>query len=128
MSARTVALLAAALVVLLVIVVAGQRSNTAPTGSGAALVPGLTAALGDIERVTIVKANNETVATLEKRPASWVVADKHGYAADAAKLRQALTALGEAASSSRRPRTRTSTAASASRTSRRPMRPASALR
>jgi hypothetical protein len=96
MSARTIAILAAALVVLLVLVLAGQRSGTAPAGAGAPLVPDLTAALGEIERVTISKANNETVATLEKRPDSWVVADKHGYAADAAKLRQALTALGEA--------------------------------
>jgi hypothetical protein len=95
-SRRTVAILATALVVLLLLVVGGQRSGTAPAGGGAALVPGLEAALGEIERVTIVKANNETVATLEKGPASWVVADKHGYAADAAKLRQALTALGEA--------------------------------
>ncbi|RPI58055.1 MAG: DUF4340 domain-containing protein, partial [Lysobacterales bacterium] len=96
MSMRTVAILAAALVVLLVLVMTGQQSGTAPGGSGAALVPGLQEALGDIERVTIVKANNETVATLERRPESWVVADKHGYTADAAKLRQALTALGEA--------------------------------
>ncbi len=96
MSTRAVAFLAAALVVLLILVVAGQRSGTAPAGGGAELVPGLEAALGEIERVTIVKANNETVATLEKGPESWVVADKHGYAANAAKLRQALTALGEA--------------------------------
>jgi hypothetical protein len=96
MSMRTVAILAAALVVLLVLVMTGQQSGTAPGGGGAALVPGLEEALGDIERVTIVKANDETVATLEKRPESWVVADKHGYTADAAKLRQALTALGEA--------------------------------
>jgi hypothetical protein len=96
MNLRTIAILAAALVVLLALVMAGQRSGTAPTGAGAALVPDLTAALGEIERVTIVKANNETVATLEKGPESWVVSDKHGYAADAAKLRQALTALGEA--------------------------------
>ena len=53
-------------------------------------------ALGEIERVTVVKANGETVATLERQPESWVVADKHGYTADAAKLRQALTALAEA--------------------------------
>ncbi len=96
MSLRTIAILAAALVVLLALVMAGQRSGTTPTGAGAALVPELTAALGEVERVTIVKANNETVATLEKGPESWVVSDKHGYAADAAKLRQALTALGEA--------------------------------
>jgi hypothetical protein len=35
-------------------------------------------------------------ATLEKRPDNWVVSDKHGYVANAGKLRQALTALGEA--------------------------------
>jgi hypothetical protein len=96
MSKRTVAILAAALVVLVVLVLAGQRNGAGPAGAGAALVPGLEAALGQIERVTVVKANNETVATLEKQPDRWVVADKHGYAADAAKLRQALTALAEA--------------------------------
>jgi hypothetical protein len=96
MSKRTVALFAAALVVLLALVIFGQRSGTQTPDSGTALVPDFEAALGDIERVTVVKANNETVATLEKRPESWVVADKHGYAANAAKLRQALTALGEA--------------------------------
>ena len=96
MSTRTVAILAAALIVLLVLVIGGQRGGSAPTGAGAALVPDLDAALGEIERVTIVKANNETVATLEKRPDRWVVADKNDYVADAAKLRQALTALAEA--------------------------------
>jgi hypothetical protein len=95
MSKRTVAILAGALVVLLALVIFGQRTSS-PVGSGSALVPELTAALGDVERVTVVKANGETVATLEKRPDSWVVADKHGYVADAAKLRQALTALAEA--------------------------------
>jgi len=97
MSKRTVAILAAALVVLLALVIVGQRDGTSTTGAaGTALVPGLDAALGDIERVTVVKANSETVATLEKRPDSWVVTNKHDYLADAAKLRQALAALAEA--------------------------------
>jgi hypothetical protein len=95
MSGRTVAILAGVLVVLLALVIFGQRTPT-PAGTGSALVPDLEAALGELERVTVVKANGETVATLEKRPDNWVVADKHGYAADAAKLRQALTALAEA--------------------------------
>ena len=95
MSTRTVAILAGALVVLLALVLFGQRTSS-PVGLGSALVPDLEAALGDLERVTIVKANGETVATLEKRPDNWVVADKHGYVANAAKLRQALTALSEA--------------------------------
>ncbi|HSC16052.1 MAG TPA: DUF4340 domain-containing protein, partial [Gammaproteobacteria bacterium] len=95
MSMRTVAILAGVLVVLLALVIFGQRTST-PVGTGSALVPDLEAALGDLERVTVVKANGETVATLEKRPDNWVVADKHGYVANAAKLRQALTALAEA--------------------------------
>jgi len=94
-SQRTVAILAAALVVLLALVIFGQRTS-APVGLGTALVPDLEAALGDLERVTVAKANGETVATLEKRPDNWVVADKNGYVANAAKLRQALTALAEA--------------------------------
>jgi hypothetical protein len=96
MTTRTVAILAAALVVLIVLVVAGQRTSTGPAGAGDRFVPDLEAALGEIDRVTVVTANNETVATLEKRPESWVVADKNGYVANAAKLRQALTALAEA--------------------------------
>ena len=96
MSTRALALFAAAVVILLALVIFSQRSGSDATGNGTALVPNLAAALGDIERVTVVKANNETVATLEKRPESWVVVDKHGYVANATKLRQALTALGEA--------------------------------
>jgi hypothetical protein len=95
MSQRTVAILAAALVLLLALVIFGQRASK-PVGTGSALVPDLAAALADLERVTVVKANGETVATLEKRPDNWVVADKSGYVANAAKLRQALTALSEA--------------------------------
>jgi len=95
MSKRTVAILGAALVVLLALVIFGQRSS-APVSSGSALVPDLQAALGDISRVAVVKANGETVATLEKGTDNWVVADKQGYIANAAKLRQALTALAEA--------------------------------
>jgi hypothetical protein len=78
MSKRTIAILAGALVVLLVLVLLGQRRDSGPTGAGTAFLPALDAALGDIERVAVVKANNETVATLERRPDNWVVADKHG--------------------------------------------------
>jgi hypothetical protein len=96
MNKRTVATLAIALVVLLALALLGQRESAPQSGAGTALLPDLAAALGEVERVTVVKANGETVATLEKRPERWVVADKHGYPADIAKLRQALTALSEA--------------------------------
>lgn len=96
MSQRTVAVLLAAFVVLLVLVIVGQRTETSPAGAGAPLVAGLAESIGDIEHVTVTRANGEIVATIEKGQDNWVVTDKHGYAANAGKLRQALTALGEA--------------------------------
>jgi hypothetical protein len=77
-------------------VLVGQRESAAPAGTGAPFIAGLEDALGDVERVTVTKANGEVVATLEKRPDNWIVSDKNGYVANASKLRQALTALGEA--------------------------------
>ena len=96
MSSRTVIVLAAALVALVLVAIFGQRAGTSSSGSGDLLVPGLADALGEVERVTVVKANGETVATLERRPDNWIVTDKHGYVASATKLRQALTGLAEA--------------------------------
>lgn len=96
MSLRTVIVLAVALVALVLLAIFGQRDGTSSSGSGDLFVPGLADALGEIERVTVVKANGETVATLERRPDNWIVTDKHGYTASAAKLRQALTGLAEA--------------------------------
>jgi hypothetical protein len=96
MSKRTVAILVAAFAVLLGLVLLGQRESASPAGTGAPLIAGLEDALGDVERVIVTKANGETVATLEKRPDNWVVSDKHGYVANALKLRQALTQLSEA--------------------------------
>ena len=93
MSTRALALFAAAVVILLALVIFSQRSGSDATGNGTALVPNLAAALGDIERVTVVKANNETVATLEKRPESWVVVDKHGYAASAVRAWRSFVAF-----------------------------------
>jgi hypothetical protein len=96
MSFRTVTVLAVVLVALLLLATFGQRGGTSSSGSGDLLVPSLADALGEIERVTVVKANGETVATLERRPDNWIVTDKHGYVASATKLRQALTGLAEA--------------------------------
>lgn len=96
MSKRAVAILGLAFVALLVLVLVGQRDDGGPPGAGTPLVADLEAALGDVERVTVERAGGEIVATLEKGPETWVVSDKHGYPANAAKLRQALTALAEA--------------------------------
>ena len=94
MSQRNVLILLGAVVVLVALVLYGQRGSTG--GSGKLFAPALEAALNDIERVTITKANNETIVTLERRPDGWVAANKNGYTADVGKLRQGLRALAEA--------------------------------
>jgi hypothetical protein len=96
MSQRNVFILLAAVVVLVLLVTVGERARTPASSNGETFVPGLAAALAEIERVTVVEANGATVATLERRPETWVVVEKNGYPADVAKLRQALRALGEA--------------------------------
>lgn len=96
MSQRTVIAFVVALLVLVGLATLGRDPGGAPTTTGRAFLPNLSAAIADAERVTVVKANGESVATLEKRPERWVVADKHDYPANIAKLSQALAALGEA--------------------------------
>ncbi len=96
MSQRNVLILLATVVVLVALVLFGQRGSSGGSGSGTLLAPALEAALNDIERVTITKANNETVVTLERTPEGWVATNKNGYAADVGKLRQGLRALAEA--------------------------------
>ncbi|HET7132897.1 MAG TPA: DUF4340 domain-containing protein [Gammaproteobacteria bacterium] len=97
MSQRNLLILVAALVVLGLAVIIGQRSRApAAATQGAAFVPGLATALDDLERVTLKKAGNETVATLEHRDGAWVVAEKSNYPADVAKLGQQLRALADA--------------------------------
>jgi Domain of unknown function (DUF4340) len=95
MSQRNVLILLATIVVLVALVLVGQRGSTGG-GSGKLFVPSLEAALNDIERVTITKANNETVVTLERKPEGWVATNKNDYAADVSRLRQGLQALAEA--------------------------------
>ena len=96
MSRKALIVLAVVLVVLGALAYFGQGGrSTAPTAGGP-LVPGLEAALNDVAQVTITKAGGETVATIEKHADGWTVAEKGGYAADVAKLRQNLRALAEA--------------------------------
>jgi hypothetical protein len=95
-SLRNVLILVAAVAVLVALVLIGQRGSGSAGSSGKLLVPGLEASLDDIERVTITKANNETVVALERQPAGWVATNKSAYPADVSKLRQGLRALAEA--------------------------------
>jgi len=97
MSRRSVIVLLVALVVLGALAFFGQRARAPATAAtGGPILPGLQAALNDVDRVTIKKAGGETVATIEKHAEGWSVAEKGGYPADIAKLRQNLRALAEA--------------------------------
>ena len=95
MSPRGIVVLLIALAALALLVALGHRSGSPESVQGSALIPGLDKSLNDIERVTLVKANGETVATLERRPDTWFVTEK-SYPADVAKLRQSLRALAQA--------------------------------
>jgi hypothetical protein len=96
MTRNVVIVLAAALVALVLLLTFGQRGGGSSSTAGDLFVAGFEDALADIERVTIVKANGETIATLERRPNRWVAVDRNDYAASASKLRQALASLAEA--------------------------------
>jgi hypothetical protein len=94
---RRAALIVAGLAVLAIaLAYVGQRQSIPQTETGALLLPGLAEALNAIERVTITGARAETIATLVREDTGWSVAEKAGYAADIAKIRQALVALSEA--------------------------------
>jgi hypothetical protein len=97
MSQRSFVGLLVALVALGLLVFFVQRDRSpAAASAGAPIVPGLQAALNDVERVTVAKAGGETVATLERRADGWIVAEKGDYPANVTTLRQGLRTLAEA--------------------------------
>jgi hypothetical protein len=97
MSKRTVLVLAALLAALLLVAVLSQREDAATTANAdSPFIPGLEERINDVSRVRVVKAGDETVATLERSERGWTVAEKGGYPADVGKVRQALIALAQA--------------------------------
>ena len=110
--------LAVALVVLGVLVFFGQRGrSTAPTAGGP-IVPGLQAALNDMERVKIAKAGGETVATIEKHADGWASREGRLRSRRRRSCARICARSRRRRSSRRKPRTRRSTTSSGSKTSR----------
>jgi len=60
-----------------------------------ALVPGLKDAINDVTAVKLTGAASAPIATLEKSDKGWTVAERGGYAADAAKVREFLLKLAD---------------------------------
>jgi hypothetical protein len=96
MNARSLLVVAAVAVVSIVLAIVGQRQSTDETTAGSLLLPGLTESLNDVARVVVTGAGAKTVATLVRTETGWSVAEKDGYPADIAKIRQTLVSLGEA--------------------------------
>ncbi len=96
MTGRTLIVLAAALIVLALVAVWGQRGSAPQSAVDTRFLPELERTLDSVDRVRIVGAGNESLVTLERRPDSWVIAEKQGYPADIGKIRGALLALAEA--------------------------------
>lgn len=97
MSNRAVAVLVGVAVVLVLLAFFGNRGpDSAGTEAGRLFLPGLEATLNDTERVTLTKAGNEIVATLQRVDDGWVVAERDNYPADFEKIRASLRTLAEA--------------------------------
>ena len=96
MNNRALAVVAALAAVLVVLALVGQNRAPGPSLSGSTLLPGLDAALNDVNEITLVGAGNETIASIRRSEQGWTVPEKGGYPADTAKIRDALLALAEA--------------------------------
>jgi Domain of unknown function (DUF4340) len=96
MSIRALLIVAAALIVLSIVALVSQRGPNEATQADSLLVPDLRARFEDVESIVVRKAGNEIVATLNRAPAGWTIAERSGYPADTDKIRTALNALADA--------------------------------
>ena len=96
MNNRALAIVAVLAAVLVVLALVGQNRAPSPTLSGSTLLPGLDAALNDVDEIMLVGAGNETIASIRRLEQGWTVPEKGGYPADTGKIRDALLALSEA--------------------------------
>ena len=93
------------LLILVVLLVVGVAAYLFSTGSGrinsssdigSAILPGLYEALNDVNKIQLVGAGENVVATLEQKGNVWLVAERNDYPADIAKIRGAVLAVAEA--------------------------------
>src|SRR5690606_9901598 len=60
------------------------------------LLPELHGHVNDVDRIALSGAEGKPIATIERGEEGWIVANKGGYPADVAKLRELLLKLGDA--------------------------------
>jgi Domain of unknown function (DUF4340) len=73
-----------------------QRAPERSDRADALYAPQLRARFDDVESIVVRKAGDELVATLNRSPQGWTVAERDGYPADTGKISAALTALADA--------------------------------
>lgn len=82
--------------VLVMIALLYTQPNDPFRGQQQLILPGLSQVLNDIERVTVIGAGNEPIATLVRGDDYWAVEERDGYRADVGRIRRNLIALGNA--------------------------------
>jgi hypothetical protein len=88
--------IAAAVALLLAVWAGSVREPASTMGTGEALVPGLADGLNEVRSLKITGAGNLPIATLNRGESGWTVAEKNGYRADVAKIREFLLKLSQA--------------------------------
>lgn len=85
------------LIVLLALVIfSGREGSPENTSADSLLLPGISKQINAVDRVEIVSAGNNVVATLVKTGNTWQLEQMNGYRADWQKLRSLLAALAQA--------------------------------
>lgn len=82
--------------VLIMVALLYSRPEDPFQGDRQLILRGLAGELNDVERVTVIGAGNETIATLERGEHQWTLAERDGYRADVGRIRRNLIALAEA--------------------------------
>src|SRR5471030_480140 len=90
-----IALLAAAILVAAAAIALslGGARNVADAGSGHVALAGLAGKIGDVAALKISGAGG--AVTLQRQDQGWTIAEKGGFAADSAKIRQVLLGFAE---------------------------------
>jgi hypothetical protein len=99
MNAKTLySLVAAALVALIAAwwISSAQKPISETAEQTKALLPGFREQVNDVDAITLTGAENKVLVTLKRGSDGWTLADKAGYPADVAKLREFLLKLADA--------------------------------
>src|SRR5215468_5343527 len=91
-------LVAAALVALIAAwwITSSQKPVSESAEQARTLLPGFRDQVNDVNAITFTGAEGKVLATLKRGSDGWTVADKGGYPADLAKLREFLLKLADA--------------------------------